>query len=116
MFCHHYQINMNTRRQEKIAQEMMHVAADFLAREMGKQSLVTVTRVEVPDDLRHVTVFISVLPTSQEGPALEAAKRARRDFREYVSKHSGLSPLPTFDFVIDVGEKNRQRVDELTGK
>ena len=107
---------MTTRRQEKITQEIARLAGDFLAREASRQSLVTATRVEVADDLKHVMVFISVLPESQEHSALEFVKRARSDFRAYVEEHSFLSPLPTFDFAIDYGEKNRQRVDELTRK
>ena len=95
-------------------QEIAHFAGDFLAREAGKQSLVTATRVEISEDLKRVVVYISVLPVSAEEQALAFAKRARGDFRKYVSEHGFLSPLPTFDFEIDTGEKNRQRVDELT--
>lgn len=95
------------------------MAGDFLAREAANpraSGLITVTRAEVSDDYKDVMVFLSVLPHTMEAEALTFAKRARSDFREYVKKHSALHPIPTVDFVLDYGEKNRQRVDELTRK
>lgn len=107
---------MKARRQEKFSQEIARLAGDFLAREAGRQSLITATRVGVSEDLRVVTIYLSILPVSAERAALKFAKRARSDFREYVKKHGSLSPLPTFDFEIDRGEKNRQRIEELMRK
>ena len=47
---------------------------------------------------------------------LAFAKRKRSEFREYLKKHSALQRLPTVDFEIDYGEKNRQRIDEISNK
>ena len=57
-----------------------------------------------------------VLPEKLENVALNFAKRVRTDFREYLKEHSVLRYLPTVDFALDLGEKNRQRIDELTRK
>lgn len=95
------------------------MAGDFLAREVANpraNGLITVTRAELTPDLKNVTIFLSVLPHTFEGSALKLAKRARSDFREYVKKHGLLHPVPTVDFEIDYGEKNRQRIDDLTRK
>lgn len=108
--------SMPSRRQTKVAEAIAHAAADFLARESNAQSLITVTRAEVSPDLKNVTVFFSVLPESFEEPALAFAKRSRSDFRAYVRTHSALSRVPTVDFELDYGEKNRQRIDDLTRK
>lgn len=110
---------MTSRRHVQVAEELAHMAGDFLAREAANPAvhgLITVTRAELTDDLKNVTILFSVLPETKEKDALRFAKRARSDFREYVKKHSFLSPVPTVDFEIDYGEKNRQRVDELTRK
>ena len=102
------------RKQTQLAEEISHHAAFFLTHEASKESLITVTRAEVSPDLKNITIFMSVLPTEQEKPALAFAKRKRSDFRNYLKTKSALGRIPTIDFEIDYGEKNRQRIDDLT--
>lgn len=105
---------MESRRQTQVSQEIAHMAGDFLARESAVKALLTVTHADVSPTFKEVTVFISVLPQTMEAQALKFAKRSRSDFREYVKRQSHLHPIPVVDFEIDLGEKNRQRIDELT--
>lgn len=105
---------MTSRRQVKVTEEIAHLAADFLARESNTQSLITVTRAEMSEDLKNICIYFSVLPENLEQSALAFAKRNRTDFREYLKKHSAFQHIPTVDFEIDYGEKNRQRIDDLT--
>ncbi len=105
---------MASRREVQIAETLQHMAGDYFAREANRDSLITVTRAEISEDLKYITVFFSVMPEKFERTALAFAKRSRSDFREYVKKHSTFQPIPTIDFEIDIGEKNRQRIDELT--
>ncbi len=105
---------MQSRRQIQIADTLAHLAADYFARESNRESLITVTRADVSPDLKNVVIFFTVLPESKQATALDFAKRNRTDFRDYIKKHSKLQFLPNIDFDIDYGEKNRQRIDELT--
>ena len=107
---------MGSRRQTQIGEAIAHLAGEFFARESNSQSLITVTRADVSPDIKNVTVYFSVLPEKLENVALNFAKRVRTDFREYLKEHSVLRYLPTVDFALDLGEKNRQRIDELTRK
>ncbi|MDO8482136.1 MAG: ribosome-binding factor A [bacterium] len=107
---------MGSHREIQLSETIAHLAGDFFARESNGQSLVTVTRADVSHDLKKVTVYFSVLPEKYEEAALNFAKRKRTDFREYLKEHSVLRYLPTIDFVLDMGEKNRQKIDELTRK
>ncbi len=110
---------MSTHRHTQVAETLAHLAGDFFAREAGNPSvngLITVTRAELADDFKSVVILFSVLPHTMEEIALKFAKRARSDFRDYVKKHTLFHPVPFIDFEIDYGEKNRQRVDELTRK
>lgn len=93
---------------------LMHLAGEFFARESNRESLITVTTADVSPDLRNVKIYFSVLPEKFEESALNFAKRNRTEFREYIKSHSRMQYLPTVDFALDYGEKNRQRVDELT--
>lgn len=108
-----------SRRHTQVAEAIAHMAGEFFAREAANPSiygLITVTRAELSEDFKNVTTLLSILPHTKEEEALRFAKRARSDFREYVKEHSFLSPVPTIDFEIDYGEKNRQRIDNLTRK
>lgn len=107
---------MTSRRHTKVAEEICHLAADFFARESNAQSLITVTRADLSEDMRSICIYLSVLPEKLESSALTFAKRNRTDFREYLKKHSAFQRIPTVDFEIDYGEKNRQRIDDLTRK
>jgi ribosome-binding factor A len=105
---------MASRRQTQISELLMHHAADFFARESNGTSLITVTGADVSPDLRNIKIFFSVLPTTYEGQVLNFAKRSRTEFREYIKAHARLQYLPNVDFAIDLGEKNRQLIDDLT--
>ena len=107
---------MGSRRQTQIGEAIAHLAGEFFARESNRQSLITVTRADVSPDIKNVTVYFSVLPEKFEDAALNFAKRVRSDFREYLKEYSVLRYLPTVDFALGLGEKNRQRIDELTRK
>lgn len=104
------------RRHVQVAESLAHLAGEFFARESNRQALITITRSEMTPDYKNITIFFSVLPESMEKNALAFAKRSRSDFRDYVKKHSAFQQIPTIDFEIDIGEKNRLRIDELTKK
>ncbi len=76
--------------------------------------MITVTRADVSPDLKNVIIFFSVLPERYEEPALHFARRSRTDFRTFIKDRASLRFLPNIDFQIDYGEKNRQRIDDLT--
>jgi ribosome-binding factor A len=89
------------------------VAALFLAREANRNSLITVTRTEMSSDGNRCMIFISVFPETAEVPALAFANRNRTELSEFFKKRVKAQP-PRIEFIIDKGEKNRQRLDELS--
>lgn len=99
--------------QEKIESALQKVVGEFINHEAGPMSLITVTRVTFNEKSKHATVFISVLPEDQEEKALAFAKRQSSDLREHIRERLKLHVLPIFEFVIDIGEKNRQRVEDI---
>lgn len=105
-----------SRRQIQVSDELAHAAGLFIARESNRESLITVTRADLSPDFKNATIFLSVLPVSQEERALDFLKRQRSEFRVYMKKHLKLKTLPFVDFAIDFGEKNRQDVDAALGR
>ena len=102
-----------TNRNEKVANNIKELAAQFLGRENNRTSLITITSCTVSPDLKRATIFITVFPTSKETGALGFVKRKRRDLREFLKKNMPIKIIPFLDVAIDQGEKNRQKIDEL---
>jgi ribosome-binding factor A len=100
-------------RDEKIKEILHDLGARFLLLNGNGTSLLTVTRVELTADAKRATIFFTVFPDTFEKTALEFAKRKRSEFKEFVMDNSKLGRIPLLDFEIDLGEKNRQRIDSL---
>jgi ribosome-binding factor A len=102
-----------SQRNEKVANQIRELAALFLARVDNKTSLLTVTSSTVSPDLKQATIFITVFPDAKENTALHFVKRKRRELREFLKKNMPIKTIPFIDFEIDLGEKNRQKIDQL---
>ena len=100
-------------RKDKVANYIKELAAEFLMKENNRTSLITVTSADCSPDLKRATIYISVLPNSKEHLALEFTKRKRPELREFLKKNMTTKNIPFIDFAIDLGEKNRQKIDEL---
>jgi ribosome-binding factor A len=101
-------------RNEKIQEALRETAAEFLAREANRQSLITVTGAYVSEDGKRGNIFMTVFPDSAETAAVDFANRNRGEFAQFFkTRVRGVFP-PRIEFVIDRGEKNRQRLDELS--
>ncbi len=104
---------MSSNRDQKIKDVIREAAAEFLQREGNYTSLLTVTDISLSNKGSCATIFFTVLPEDKEKGALDFAKRKRAEFREYFKGKSRMRALPFFDFEIDMGEKNRQKIDEI---
>ena len=110
-------MNTPSRRQNKVAEEIAHQAGEFLARTIkAGGALVTVTRAEIAPDLKKTDIFVSILPEAKGEEMMKSLKRLRTDFHDYLKNKTALRNVPTVDFVFDLGEVNRQRIDALTRK
>lgn len=104
---------MSGDRDQKLKDVIREAAAEFLQRESNYTSILTVTDVSLSDRGSQSTIFFTVLPEDKEKGALDFVKRKRAEFREYFKSKARMRALPFFDFEIDKGEKNRQKIDEI---
>lgn len=102
-----------SQRNEKVINNIKELAAQFLGKENNRTSLITVTSASCSPDLKKATIFITVLPSSKEDSALGFVKRQRGELREFLKKNMPIKTIPFIDIEIDMGEKNRQKIDEL---
>jgi ribosome-binding factor A len=101
-------------RKIKVEVALKKLAATFLDREADRTSLITVTRIDISPDFKNSKIFISVLPDKQSESALNFCKRKMTDFKKYVKDNMNIHTVPFFDVELDLGEKNRQRIEELS--
>jgi ribosome-binding factor A len=92
------------------------LAGKFLAMNGNKSSLLTVTNVQMSKDGKSATILFTVFPNDFEKTALEFAKRKRSEFKQYIKENVSFGRIPFLDFAIDLGEKNRQKIDELSNQ
>ena len=102
-----------TERNEKVANQIKELAAQFLERENDRTSLITVMYATCSPNLKRATIFITVFPVTKENSALMFVKRRLKDLREFLKKNMPIKIIPFLDVAIDLGEKNRQKIDEL---
>lgn len=101
-------------RKEKLPELLKHLAAEFFQRELDSSSLVTITKAELSQNKKRVTIFFTVLPEEKELTVLAFFEKQRGALAQYVDDHARIGRMPEIKFSVDTGEKNRQRIDFLT--
>ncbi|MBI5405720.1 hypothetical protein HY972_01630 [Candidatus Kaiserbacteria bacterium] len=92
------------RKQDSRATEIVaREAAQFIAREAGTESLITVIRAQSIAHGDRMLVFVSVFPVEKSRAALAFLERQREAFSDYLKTHARLR-LPRIDFMLDNGE------------
>lgn len=92
------------KQSERAAEIVAHEAAQFIAREAGSESLITVIRAETRAHGDRMMVFVSVFPVEKARAALAFLERQREAFSDYLKQHARLR-LPRIDFMLDNGEQ-----------
>jgi len=105
---------MNGLKHDKIEEIIHRLAAEFIRNEASPASLLTVTRVELNPSGKDAIIYFTTLPESQEDTAQKFLERKTAEFKDYAKKESRIGFLPHMRFKIDYGERNRQRLDEIS--
>lgn len=101
-------------KDEKQAEMIREFAAEYFSVEASPESLITVTRAEMLDRGKRALIYFTALPREKEEKVLEFAERRKKDFRLFIMSKKSFGFAPRIDFCIDLGEHNRQRIDELS--
>ncbi len=101
-------------KREKVNEILHRLAAEFIRLEATPASLITVTRVELTPVGKDAVIYFTTLPESQQETAEKFLERKTQEFKSYVKEHSRIFQIPFIKFKIDYGERNRQRLDELS--
>ena len=91
-------------------------AAQFIAREAGNDSLITVIRAQPIAHGDRVLVFVSVFPIEKSRAALAFLERQREAFSNHLKSRARLSPLPRVEFMLDNGEGDSESSETSGGQ
>lgn len=105
---------MNDIKEERMREIIRQKASEFLEVESSGNALITVTNVRLIESGQKVVIYFTAFPADKENGVLDFAKRKRTEFRDFLKHETKLFRLPFVDFEIDLGEKNRQKIDMLS--
>lgn len=104
------------RRPGRVAEMVLRELSLMLLRDLKDPRLrgVTLTQVQMSDDLRHGRVFFSHLEgRTRAEEAIKGFRSAAGFIRREIGQHLKLRYSPEFDFEFDPGPESAARVDAL---
>lgn len=111
---------MERKRALRAAEAIQRETADILdrgIRDPRMAMMVTVTRVDLSEDLRYAKIFVSVLGGEHEKElAFRLLRRARRFIRSELAGRIDLRVVPEISFALDESAENYIRIDDVLKK
>jgi len=101
-------------RRDRAVSIIREAVASYIKNEANPQPLITITNISISPNLHKATIYFTTLPTSGEEDALTFLKRKASEIKSYLKLHVSLRTIPHLNFEIDRGERNRQRIEEIT--
>jgi len=106
------------KRSQRLSILLREEIADIIMKKVKDPRLgfVTVTDVELSEDLKIARVFISVFKDEEKEQALEILNAARGLIRSEASKRVRVKFIPSIEFRIDTSIAHGDRIDRLLGE
>lgn len=112
---------MSNNRPIKVAEAVKREMGDLLLREIKdsrvKNTITSVTDVEVTNDLRHVTIFISVMgDKSQKDSVMKGLESAKGFIRSEIGQRINLRFVPEIHLKLDESLEKGDKILSLMDK
>jgi len=107
---------MSVLKQQRETSSLQRAIAEFIAQESNRQSLITVTSVELRNRGKEAAVGFTVLPETAEDAALLFLNRKRREIGEFIKTKIAIGFIPKIRFHIDIGQKNTETIIDILRK
>lgn len=81
-------------------------------------ALVTVSKVETFEDLRHAKIFVTILPSDEQTEArvLDEISKALPEIQRILNKKIKMKFAPRINFVVDYSEEYASHINDLLKK
>ena len=111
---------MLKKRIERLNSLLKEVISEVVMRDVRNphvNPLITITRVDISNDLQHAKVYISVIgPDLEKEQTLEALQSAAGFIAVHASKKVVLRYFPALTFKLDTSVDHHMRIDTLLGQ
>ncbi|MDP3784595.1 MAG: 30S ribosome-binding factor RbfA [bacterium] len=105
---------MIPRRQERLSSLYQQIVASFLEREIKVAGgILSVTRVELGDNLKVLKIYFSVWPDERERDVLKSVESLKKELRAHLAQRVATKFAPELKFELDSSEKKRIEVEAL---
>lgn len=103
------------KRSKRVGDLLREVIADIVMTRIKDPRLgfLTVTGVDVKDDLKTARVYVSILKEEDREISLQILNAAQGFIRQEVAKEVKIKFIPTFQFVLDTSIEYGARIDTL---
>lgn len=103
------------KRSKRLSVLLREEVADIILRKLKDPRLgfITVTDVELSDDLRIAKVFVSVLKAEDKEITLQILNEAKGFVRSEIAKRLRIKIIPNFEFLFDESIERGFRIDTL---
>ncbi|PIQ88268.1 MAG: ribosome-binding factor A [Candidatus Omnitrophica bacterium CG11_big_fil_rev_8_21_14_0_20_42_13] len=104
------------KRKDRVRELVREEAGKIMQEELNDPRLgfITITRVEMTDDLRYAKIYYSVLGTpKQEKDTILAMNSASGFIRKLIAERIGLRFAPDISLKLDKSAKEAMRLDEI---
>jgi len=105
---------VSTRRVQKVSELLIQQLSELIRESISDEfGMITVTAVNVTDDLREAQVFFSCLDESKQKEALSALEAKKNEFQRVLGRRLSMKFTPKLSFKIDEGLEKVNRIEEL---
>ncbi len=107
------------KRSERVSSLLQREIAGFLERNLSDPRLkkVTITKLEMTDDLKLARVFFSVMGAdAEQAECLQGLNHAKGMIKKLIGERVYLRSVPDLEFKYDPGLEYSQRVEDLLKK
>ena len=105
---------MSTRRVQKVSELLIQQVSELIRERISDEfGMITVTAVNVTDDLREARVFFSCLDESKQKEVLSALEAKTKEFQHILGRRLSMKFTPKLSFRIDEGLEKVNRIEEL---
>ncbi|MCK4648297.1 30S ribosome-binding factor RbfA [bacterium] len=109
---------MARRRAQRAGRLIQEEISKIIQRKLKDHRIgfVTITGVDVTDDLRHAKVFITVLKEEEKAPTLEGLEHAKGFIRREIGQRIKMRFTPEIEFGFDEAVEKGARIEEVLRK
>lgn len=101
-----------TRRTEKVESVLQKEVGELIS-QLELPCLVTVSRVEVTNNLAHAKIWVTILDNSKQKGVIDELKKNLKEWQKILYDHMTMKFVPRISFLIDHSQEYVSRISEL---